>query len=166
MDASNVNWFTFVVQQPPGTNQNGESKQPPAMPAVDLSLIGGTNFAAQNAPHAYGYNIIGFGGATTSAYESYTVSGNARFGISGVLQNIAGIAGVQTSSPGNQYYAFRPADVLGMAFQYDANNNAQLTVDYNTANPAHRGRSDDPPELHSPSYRPRHNSTWPCLVSR
>ncbi len=71
---------------------------------LDLSSIGGTNFAASGAPKAYSYSVVGYGSsvAGVSAYESYNKDAASPWsGIYGSLVNV-GSSGTE--------YAFNPTD--------------------------------------------------------
>jgi hypothetical protein len=93
---------------------------------LDLSKIGGTNFAASGAPTAWGYSVVGFGGASDGlAYESYTTSANGPWmGVTGELVDMA------STSP---MYGFRPTDSPAFVVQPGMNTttgSGKITIGY------------------------------------
>lgn len=106
---------------------------------LDLSKIGGTNFTASGAPTAWGYSIVGFGGASTGlAYESYTTTQNGPWvGVQGDLVDIA------STTP---LYCFRPTDSPAFVVQPStttATGSAKITVGYARTFPIGNGGEPD-----------------------
>ena len=100
---------------------------------LNLAPIGGTDFTANGAPHAYGYSIIGYGATAAGlAVESYKTSPfEAWDGIEGSLINIG------STTP---MYGFRSTDSPAFAIQpAAAGGTAKITIGYATSFPIGEG---------------------------
>ena len=108
---------------------------PSALGKLDLSPIGGTNFAAANAPEVYGYSVIGYGASSNSglAVESYkpTIDGPLN-GVQGDLINLGSTTPV---------YGFRSSDSPAFTIQpgNGAGEDPKITIGYVTAFPVGEG---------------------------
>jgi hypothetical protein len=109
---------------------------------LNLAPIGGSDFTASNAPPAYGYSIVGYGGSATGlAVESYKTSPVEEWdGIDGELINIG------STTP---MYGFRSTDAPAFAIQpVEAGGIAKITIGYVTSFPI--GEGGNPPNFTLP----------------